>query len=88
MTTMTMMSTTAQRMTMLTMTDDGDGATEDNGDGAMDNDGDDDGKGNGPTDDNGDIVSGNDDNGDVQRVTTMTMMAMDDDDGDSVTDGQ
>ena len=59
---------------------DGNGATDDNSDG--------DGKGDGATDNNGDTVLGDDDDGDVQRVTTMTMMAMDNDDGVGVMDGQ
>ena len=64
--------------------------TDDNGNGRTDNDGDNDGKGNGATDNDGDNVSGNDDNSNVQRVMTkMTTktMAMDDGDGDGVTDG-
>ena len=44
--------------------------------------------GDGATDNNGNNVSGDDGNGDVQRVTMMTMMVMDDDDGEGMTDRQ
>ena len=50
--------------------------------------GDNNGKGDGATDDDGNNISGVNDNGDIQRVTTTTMMAMDDDDSDGVTDGR
>ncbi len=67
---------------------DGDGATVDDGNSVTDDDGVNDGKGNGATDDNGNNVSGNGDDSNVQRVTTMTTMAMDNNNGNGVTDGQ
>ena len=66
----------------------GGGTMDNNGDSGTKDDGDNDGKGNGATDNNGDNVSGDDDDGNVQRVTTTTTMAMEDDNGDGVTDRQ
>ncbi len=54
----------------------------------MDDNGNNDGKGNGATDNNDNNVSGDNDNGNVQQVTTMTTMAMDNNDGDGVMDRQ